>query len=566
VQTKEQNGLQTLIFSLGLLFSVLLVTPYSTMDPINLPKMVVLVLFSFTWLGLIFGYFRLSEFRQNRLLGALLAGFVLDAFLVLLFSGRVFSESIYGISGRNTGFITYISLAIFMYGAALNSSEKFLARFRVIFLSIGAILLIYGFIQFVGLEPFPYVNIYANNVFGTFGNPNFQSAFMGIFGAFALSSAFEIKKGGAYRAALVVLFMASIFGIYSTNSWQGFFNLAAGISFACILLLFRSQKILLAKLLVGLSIFGTLIVSLGILNIGPLASILSKASLEARRLYWEAAIRLLGQHPFLGVGLDGYGDWYRRGRSIEAAQNNSGLISDSAHSVPLDIASGGGFPLLLIYLALIFLTVASIVKVVRHNTNLTIGFIAVTSAWVSYQAQSLISINQIGLGVIGWTLGGLIIGYSNLPTDSESKINLKNPSKLKGSNSQSISISSFFGPLVGLLVGALIALPPYISANKFYEGLKSSDARVINSNAYLRPLEVRRMLVAANLLEKNRFFKESLEIARSATKSFPDSYQAWVLLGSLTNAGLADKAKVNTELHRLDPNLKLYLFSHVAHR
>ena len=518
--------------------------------------MVVLALFSFTWLGLIFGYFRLTDFRQNRLLGVLLAGFVLDALFVLLFSGRVFSESFYGISGRSTGFIAYISLAIFMYGSAINSSDEFLARFRAIFLSIGTFLLIYGFIQYKGLEPFPYVNVYANNVFGTFGNPNFQSAFMGIFGVFALSSAFETKRRRAYRAALIVLFMASIFGVSSTNSWQGFFNLASGISVACILMLFRSQKILLAKLLVGLSIFGTLIVALGILNVGPLASTLSKASLEARRLYWEAAIRLLGQHPFLGVGLDGYGDWYRRGRSIEAVQNNSGLVSDSAHSVPLDIASSGGFPLLLIYLALIFLTVASIVKVVRRKSNLSIGFIAVTSAWVSYQAQSFISINQIGLGVIGWTLGGLIIGYSNLPTDSEAKSNSKLPSKVKGSNSQSISISSFFGPLVGLLVGALIALPPYISASKFYEGLKSSDARVINSNAYLRPLEVRRMLVAANLLEKNKFFKESLEIARSATKSFPDSYEAWVFLGSLTNASSADKAKVNTELHRLDPNLK----------
>ena len=35
------------------------------------------------------------------------------------------------------------------------------------------------------------------------------------------------------------------------------------------------------------------------------------------------------------------------------------------------------------------------------------------SAWIGFQAQSLISIDNIGIAVWGWLLGGAIIGLSN---------------------------------------------------------------------------------------------------------------------------------------------------------
>ncbi len=89
--------------------------------------------------------------------------------------------------------------------------------------------------------------------------------------------------------------------------------------------------------------------------------------------------------------------------------------------------------------------------------------------------------------------------------------------------------------------------------------MKTSDARVINVNAYLKPLDTRRMLYAASVLERNKFFKESHEIAVAATQSFPDSYEVWTFLISLTNSTGEDKAKAAVEMKRLDPfnpNLK----------
>jgi O-antigen ligase len=544
------------IFLVGFFLAVLIVTPYSVMDPINLPKMSVLGVLGFTLLGALINRPALFKTKIQKLLVIFTGLFISHGVLILLFSGRTISQGFYGISGRNTGFLTYLCLAAVLLTAAQISTSTFIRMYLFVFIVIGLILTLYGMIQNAGLEPFPYINIYGNNVFGTFGNPNFQSAFMGIFGALLFALALNERKSLIKRIIPGLLSLTTIYGVFVTNSWQGFFNLAAGIGIAIILSLFRLNQVKMGKALLSLGIVAGIVVLLGLLNQGPLASALEKASLTARRFYWEAAVRMFVDRPLFGVGWDGFGDWYRRARTASAISFNPGLTSDSAHSVPLDIASSGGFPLLLLYLALVILGVFSVIRVVKKRSHLTVNFIAVVAAWGSYQAQSLISINQIGLGVIGWSLLGLIIGYSNYEGDLE-QVSEEQNSKLRIKNStKSFSITSLVGPLAGFIVGCLVSIPPFIAANKFYEGMKTSDARVIYANGYLKPLDLRRMIYTGSILERNRFYKESLAIAQTATRNFPDSFEAWTFLASLTNATDVDKNLAKSEMDRLDPSRK----------
>jgi len=544
------------IYLIGFLLTILTVTPYSVMDPINLPKMSVLGVLSFTLLGALLNRRVLFKTRVQKLLVILTGLFILHGLLVLFFSGRTINQGLYGISGRNTGFLTYLCFAVVLYTAAQISSAMFVRAFFRVFMAIGFILMLYGMIQDLGLEPFPYINVYENNVFGTFGNPNFQSAFMGIFGALLFALVLNESESLIKRLILGLLTLACVYGVFITNSWQGFFNFGAGIGIAIILNLYRLNRIKLGSIFLSLGIVSGLIILSGLLNQGPLASTLEKASLTARRLYWEAAVRMLVDNPVFGVGWDGFGDWYRRARTDSAAVNYANLISDSAHSVPLDVASSGGFPLLILYLSFVVLGVFSVIKVVKNKSHLSVNFIALVAAWGSYQAQSLISINQIGLGVLGWSLLGLIIGYSAYEGDLN-QTSKKQNSKLRIKNSaKSVSFTSLLGPLIGFIVGCLVSVPPFIAANKFYEGMKTSDARVINSNGYLKPLDLQRMLYAANILEKNRFYKESHAIAQTATENFPDSYDAWRFLSTLTNATKFEKTLAKSELDRLDPSRK----------
>lgn len=553
MQVTNGSRLREKIFLGGLFLSILLVTPYSVMDPMNLPKMTVVGILGLTMLGASINAHSLHRAREQKVATTLAGLFILNSLLVLIFSGRTLNQGFFGIPGRNTGFLTYLGFTIVLLAAAQLSSASFIKTFVYFFVVIGLILSIYGVIQHLGLEPFPYVNIYENNVFGTFGNPNFQSAFMGILAALTFGLALNENDSKPKKFLLVVLTFVGIYGIFITNSWQGFFNFAAGVGIAIVLNLFRRNKEKLGFVFLALGSALAMCVALGLFNQGPLASVIAKASLSARRLYWEAAIRMLLDNPIFGVGWDGFGDWFRRSRSADAVKFNPGLVSDSAHSVPLDIASGGGFPLIGLYLSFILFGILSIVKVVKSKRELSVNYIAIVAAWGSYQAQSLISINQIGLGVIGWSLTGLVIGYA-YSESPENKTNNERPSKsMVRKPTQNFSFVSFFAPLVGLIIGCLVSLPPYISANKFYEGMKTSDARVVNASAYLNPLDSGRMLYAAGVLERNKFYREAHEITIRAAQNFPDSFEVWSFLLSLTNSTEQDKAKAKAEMKRLDP-------------
>lgn len=146
--------------------------------------------------------------------------------------------------------------------------------------------------------------------------------------------------------------------------------------------------------------------------------------MQTRGFYWRAAVNMISHNPFFGVGMDGFGDWYRRARSPEIARINPGITSDTAHNIPLDIGSGGGLPLMILYLAIIGLALYSIIKVVKRKSEFDVMFSAVVAAWFAYQAQSLISINQLGLGVWGWSLTGLIIGYEIHSRETSQVVNL----------------------------------------------------------------------------------------------------------------------------------------------
>lgn len=369
---------------LTLVATALVVTPYSVMDPMNLPKMTVIGIMSFLTLGLLVGNSTSLLIGKHRTVLAVTSIFQALLLLNLVLSGRNITENFYGTSGRNTGVLTYLALSILTLTVSTVAAPRFIDIFRITLFFLGIFLFLYGCIQFVGLEPFPYVNVYANNVFGTFGNPNFQSAFMGILGASAVISIFDKSHGQRFRILSAGISVASVFGVYLTNSWQGFFNLFAGAAAGFVLLLFKHKRFKTGLLALGGSALGAVVVAMGIFSKGPLAEIIGKASLEARKLYWDSAVQIISSNPLFGVGFDAFGDWYRRGRSVEAALNNGGLISTSAHNVPLDIGVGGGLPILIIYLGLIVLALRKIVQSIKSD-SLSISYISICAAWIAYQ-------------------------------------------------------------------------------------------------------------------------------------------------------------------------------------
>jgi O-antigen ligase len=216
-------------------------------------------------------------------------------------------------------------------------------------------------------------NAYETNVFGTFGNPNFQSAFMGIVAAVALTVVLYGKIRIILKATLLLLMFVALYNI-SLSSQQGYLNFGAGFAFATVIFLLKSKRPILGWIMAAISGASGILIGFGILNIGPLADFIYKSSLQARGFYWRAAAKMMFEHPFFGVGMDGYGDAYFRSRTSEIASANAGITADSAHNIPLDIGASGGFPLLLAYISIITLVAISIVSVIKRQTEFDIVF------------------------------------------------------------------------------------------------------------------------------------------------------------------------------------------------
>jgi O-antigen ligase len=213
------------------------------------------------------------------------------------------------------------------------------------------------------------------------------------------------------RVIYLIYILGTIYTIKQTHSQQGYLILLIGFATSlAFLIYFRARKLVYPYLFVGA--LGFAFGMSGLLNKGPLSRILYDDSIAFRGDYWRAGWNMTLEHPIFGVGLDAYGDWYRRSRSIEATlRRGPDITSNAAHNVLLDLSSYGGFPLALIYIVLIIVAIISIIKVIKRSKKFDSNFVAIVAGWVAYQVQSIVSINQIGLAIWGWILSGLIVGY-----------------------------------------------------------------------------------------------------------------------------------------------------------
>ena len=554
---RSKRLLSTIILA-AVVAVTLTMAPYTLVDPINLPKMVVLAFFSIVALSLVAPNLK-KLFNSNfKTLVILLSLFILQIIFVLFFSGANFGGQLYGTFGRNTGALAYISLAFVLFCSALISDSDYLKRFIYMTLIVGLILIVYGNIQYLGFEPFPFVNAYTINApIGTFGNPDFQSAFMGLIAVVAFTMALNSSFQLLVRISLVLMGSISLVVVFETIAKQGYLNFIAGSGVVFILWCFMSGRKTLGKAISGIGVVSAGLVFLGLINAGPLASFLYKGSLAARGYYWRAALKMLTDHPFFGVGMDGFVDWYRRSRPTDYFVNGFFSYSNTAHNVYLDIASSGGLPLIALYLAILALVITSIVKVVQRSEGFDVYFVSLVGAWVAYQVQSFVSINQLGLAIWGWVLSGLIIGYEvntrvteTANVSSTHRNQLRKKSVVSKQPLSSAAVISVFG---GIVIGALVAIPPYYVNASFFSALKSGDIKKIESAAYLKPIDERRLLHVATILRDNKIDSEAIKVIKDAVVNYPDSFDMWALWASITTAPPSDVAYAKSQMKRLDP-------------
>ena len=167
----------------------------------------------------------------------------------------------------------------------------------------------------------------------------------------------------------------------------------------------------------------------GMLQKGPLSSLLYKGSVTVRGYYWDAGIAMVRANPFFGVGYDSYGSYFKEYREVGyPLKYGFGITSTNAHNLPIQIFSTSGVFVGAAYMAItIFIFVVGLRAILRASNNQKLQIGGVLSAWIAYQAQSIVSIDNIGISIWGWALGGAVLGTSFLnssltPTQQNKKL------------------------------------------------------------------------------------------------------------------------------------------------
>jgi O-antigen ligase len=404
----------------GLFLVTVYIQPNLT-DPFNSPKMWILSVIA-SWL---FGYiliFRRIIFKEKLKFNVIfwIGIFVFSVIITSLFSEFKYT-AIFGEAQRRNGLITYISLSTFFLASSMFIRISNVGKLIITSYLVATISASYALMQISGNDFLEWNNPY-NPIITTVGNPNFAAALMAIVGVISFASIFVTSYKPQLRIFAGILTFMLLISIYLSDARQGLLSYGIGVGVFLVFWIVKKSKKLGVLAITGSFIVFTFSI-FGMLQIGPLERFLYKPSVTVRGYYWRAAFEMFKEHPLFGVGMDRYGYYFKEYR-LPGYPLKYGfeLNSTNAHNTFLQFFATGGVLLGISYLALnLFVLKRALYALKKYSGNQKIIFTGVFSAWIAFHSQSFVSIDNIGVSIWGWVLGGTLVGLSQ-PEPSEKNL------------------------------------------------------------------------------------------------------------------------------------------------
>jgi len=526
-------------FEVILYFAVmvtLVLTPMFNSDSLIIPKLVLLFALGMFMLPKVLVNFKyLYQNKRLRLLSILAIVFVLQITISMVFSSTPFEQQFFGRTGRGLGFITYFSLIAILLASAIFIKRSGLNKLLFWLVVSSGITSLYSLMQRFGLDVFQW-ETQTNGIIGTLGNPNFQGSFAAMALVPALVYFWNSRTSRVYSLIFSFILIVTIVVCQST---QGY--IAALASISIYLLIYTWYKGKPKFYILFILVFSAGLIALaGMLNKGPLATYLYKISVQSRGEMWRTAFNAANNNPLLGTGLDSFGDFSLLYRDQKAA-NGIAEFTDNAHNFFLQFAATGGYPLAVVYLAIVLLSLYSFIKLQREKNIFDKNLAALFSAWLCFQLQSIISPASISTLTWNFIICGSLIGLSveNWTID-ETK--LLKPKRL----------SNVFSAFL-LLSSILITYPLFNVDRLALQSIRTGDGNLAIIAAKSYPESVIRYSRIGTQLLKSGLYIQSLDVARSAARFNPNAVSAWALILVNENAPISERQKAKSEILRLDP-------------
>jgi O-antigen ligase len=511
----------------------LVATPNFNKDALIIPKVVIILCSAL----LILPYLLLNiKAKKNlKLINAsilLSSLFLVQLVLTIVFSDAPIEQQVFGRTGRGLGFITFFSLIIIFLSCAIfmkQTDQKTLIKGIAI---SGTFTSIYAIFQSFGLDFFPW-DSKTNGVIGTLGNPNFVSSFAAMA---ILPSLIQVSGKSRERFYQLLLLLLYVLTIYRAQSTQGYISIAIAISVFALIYLWYWRRLIFGVALISFT-FSVFLVVLGFSNNGPLSKIIYKVSVQSRGEFWQSALNTANENPVFGVGIDSFGDYsllYREKTVISE-------YTDSAHNYILDFSVIGGYPLALIYILIILLTLYGFFKLQKTVGEFNPTIATLFSIFIVFQAQSLIS--PINLPILFWgmVICGSIIGLADDKVGKDDLVSKKTKNRLNR-----LSLLSFFLSLVILF--------PYFNSDRLQLlAMNTGNGDLAIKVAKMYPESVVRYSTLTRALLDSGLNVQALDLARSAVEFNPNSPALWVLLLINPSAPIEERRAAKAKLLILDP-------------
>ena len=535
-------------------------------DPFNSMKLILLLIIA-GWLS---GHL-INAYKKDLKLSIKNDYFILS--LVVIFMSTLFISTLLtdvkivgflGDTQRKNGFLGYFGLVIiFLYASKSINSFYVLRLFNVI-RYVGLVLGTYGLMQIFGKDFVTWNNPY-NSMISTLGNPNFASSILAVLSSITVLTLL-LKNNSKFQILIsIIVFLVSAFAIIKSKSIQGLLVYAVIIIFfASVYTYMNYQKI---GVLVVLGSTTLLVVSiLGMLQKGPLQSLLYKDSLSVRGFYWRAGLQMFLDKPLTGVGVDRYASYFKELREVGyPLRYGYEITSSNAHNTYIQLFATAGIFVGLAYLLLNLYIFKLGLSLIRNSESedQKVALILL-SAWVGFQAQSFISIDNIGVSVWGWLLGGSIVALAQRHKLLSKSVNsTSNLQKRKN-----IAEINLFQPLI-----STIFLIPILIVS-FY--VLKSETDTFNMRSYFSPNDMSTSAISpkyANAVLSNPLSEPYLkfqaaiqlyesgntELATSAIKKLSEldprnlEFLNALVLISEKNGNLGQSISYRKEIKKLDP-------------
>ncbi len=189
-------------------------------DPVNVTKLFLLGVIG-TGLLFLLPAFRRVLFAHDRFLfTSSILLFTFFSFLTNFTSPAPFNFTFYGVNGRNTGFLTYFYFSIFALAGLLLSFTDNFKKLIYGFYFAGFVNVAYCLWAWQVGDFIPWNNIYGQ-ILGTFGNPNFIGAFLGMVIVGLTSYLLQPNLGVLTRTTIIVINVIAFLEIIASHAVQG---------------------------------------------------------------------------------------------------------------------------------------------------------------------------------------------------------------------------------------------------------------------------------------------------------------------------------------------------------